>query len=106
PLVGIHAGGFVSGPILDGYRQVGRRKFLTELRRERVEFRSKVVRDNAGEVGGDVSRGEDPELRQRRRLVIERDFLAVAEIASSSGERRYFMGLREQEIGRASCREG
>ena len=55
PLVGIHAGHFVSSPILDGYRQVGRRKLLPEGRRERVEFRSEVVGDNAGEVRGDVS---------------------------------------------------
>ena len=45
---------------------------------------------------GGVRRGEDVELRQRRCLVLERDFLAVAEIASCSGEWGHFEGLREQ----------
>src|SRR5882762_5563615 len=47
-------------------------------------------------MGGDVGRGKEPELRQRRRLVYECYYLAVAEIASSSGERRYFAGLGKQ----------
>src|SRR5205807_1556312 len=101
PLVGIHAGNLVSSPILDGYGQVGRGEFLAELRRERVEFRSVVVGDNAGEVRGDVSRSEYPELRQHGRLVLKDHFLAVAQVARRSRERRHFPGLREQadEVG-------
>src|SRR6202011_755099 len=56
-----------------------------------------VVRDDTGEVGCGVSRGKDVELRQRRRLIIECHGFAVAEIATSSGERRHFLGLREQD---------
>ena len=96
PVIGIHAGDLGSGPILDGYRQVGRREFLTECRRERIEFRGEVVGDDAGVVGGGVSRGEDPELRQRGGLVIQCHELPVAQIAQRSGERRDFFRLREQ----------
>ena len=95
PMVAVHARNFVSGPILDRDWHVWRRELLTKNRRERIEFGSEVVRDYAGEVGGDVRRAEDVELRQRRCLVLQRDFLAVAQIARSSGKGRYFVGLRE-----------
>src|SRR6202043_3458050 len=62
----------------------------------RIEFRSVVVRDHTGKMGGDVGRGEDPEFRKHRHLVFNRHFLAVTEVASGSSKRRYFMGLREQ----------
>ena len=96
PVVGIHPRDLGSGPILNGDRHVGRREFLTELRRERVEFRSEVVRDHAGEFGRFVRRGVDVDLRDRPRLVRQRHFLAVAQVASSSGERRYLLGQRVQ----------
>src|ERR1700724_1316695 len=56
PMIAIGAGDFISGPVLDGYGQIGR----------------------------------------RRRLIIESDFLAITEIASSSGERCRFMRLRKE----------
>ena len=56
PMVGIDARDFVARPILDGNGQIGRRELLTELRRERIEFRSEVVGDDPGEVGGGVRR--------------------------------------------------
>ena len=95
PMVAIHAVDFVSGPILDTHWHVWRRELLTKSRGERIEFGSEVVRDYAGEVGGDVGRAEDVELRQRRCLVLQRDFPTVAQIARSSGKGCYFLGLRE-----------
>ena len=96
PLVGIHAGDLGAGPIFEGYRQVGRRKLLTELGREGIEFGSEIVRDTAGEFGGDVGGSVDVELGDGGRLVAERHFLAVAEVASGTGEGRYLFGLREE----------
>ena len=49
-----------------------------------------------GEVSGDVGRGEDAELGQRGSLVCQRHFLAIAQIARRSGERRNFARPREQ----------
>src|SRR5207302_10132170 len=69
---------------------------LAERRRERIELGGEVVGDDAGVVRGDVSRGEDPELRQRGGLVTEGHQLAVAEVALGAGERRHFSRLREQ----------
>ena len=43
-----------------------------------------------------MGRGEDPELRQDRLLRRESYFFAVAQIASRTGERRSFTGLREE----------
>src|SRR5882672_8808811 len=97
-LVGIDAGDFVSGPIPDPYRQVGGREFLAESRRERVEFRSEIIRDDAGEVAGDVDRAEHVELRQNRHLVFQNHFLAIAQVTGSPGEWRVLSRLREQAI--------
>ena len=42
-----------------------------------------------------MRRAEDVELCQRRCLVLQRDFLAVAQIARSTSKGRHFLGLRE-----------
>jgi len=86
-LVGIDPRNLVAGKVLDRHRQVGRRELLAEVRRERVEFRREVVRDHSGEVTGYVRRAEHVELRQHRHLVLERDQLAIAKMASGSGKR-------------------
>src|SRR5437660_1360430 len=95
-LVGIDAGDFVPGPIPNTYRQVGGRELLAESRRERIEFRSEVVRDDTGEVCSDVGRAEDVELRQHRHLLFEQDFLAIAKRTRSPGKRRVLPRQWEQ----------
>ncbi len=45
---------------------------------------------------GDVGRAEHPELGERRRLVFQYDFFAVAQIARGSGKRRHFGRVREE----------
>src|SRR5207249_10696945 len=95
PMIGIHAVEFRSGPILDRDWHVRRRKLLPELRREGIEFWSVIVRDDSGGVGGDVGGAEDVELRQRRHLFLQVDFLAVAQRPCRPSDGRYFLGLRE-----------
>src|SRR5205807_2102777 len=96
PLIGIHARDLLTAPVFDRDRQVGRGELLAELRRERIELGGEVVGDDAGEVRGDVRRGEHPELRERGGLVIELYQLAIAQVALGAGERRHFRRLREQ----------
>src|SRR6185437_9968875 len=43
-----------------------------------------------------VGRGEHIELRQRRHLISERYFLAIAQVADCARERSHFSRLREQ----------
>ena len=94
--IGVDAVDFVTGPVLDRDRQVGGRELLTELRREGIELRGEVVSDDAGEVRGDVGLGEDIELGQRRGLIGERDFLAVAEGTNCSGKGSHFLRTGEE----------
>src|SRR5271165_4748236 len=95
-MVRIYARDFVPGPILDGDGQVWRSELLAKLRREGIEFRGVVVRNAASELRGNMSRGVNVELRDRAHLVGERNFLAVAQVAGRSGERRNLVGLRVQ----------
>ena len=94
PMVRIHAGDLVSCPIPDRDGEVWRRELLAELRREGIELRRVVVGDAAGELGGDMRRRVDVELGDRTRLVVQRHFLAVAEVAGGSGERGHLVRLR------------
>src|SRR5271165_2464830 len=95
-MVRIYARDFVPGPILDGDGQVWRSELLAKLRREGIEFRGVVVRNAASELRGNMSGGVNVELRDRAHLVGERNFLAVAQVAGRSGERRNLVGLRVQ----------
>jgi len=105
PLIGIDAGNFVAGKILEGHRQVGWGKLLAELRRERIEFGSEVVGDGAGEMAGDVRRGEDIELRQGRHLVREASLPCGRTRARRARERRILRRPHEQAhpVGNDAC---
>ena len=105
-LVGPDAGDFVSSPILDRYRQVGRRELLPERRREGVEFCREIVRDDAAKFAGDVDGAEDVELRQHRHLVFQGHFFAIAESPSSSSKGRVLSRSWEEahEVGNDAFR--
>ena len=96
PLVGVDAGDFVADEIAHADRQVRDAELLAELRRERVELRGHVVGHAADEVRRDVILGEHVELRADRFLVVQRDFLAIAQRPRSPRERRRLAGRREQ----------
>ena len=98
PLVRIGARHLVAAEVAHCDRQVGRAELLAELRRERVEFGGEVVGDGAGEVAGDMRRAEDVELGQHRGLVVQDHFLAVAQIARRTCERRGLPGARVQAV--------
>src|SRR5262249_36935401 len=93
---GVDAVDLVSGPVLDRYRQVRGRELLAKLRRERIEFRGEVVRDQAREMRCDVRGREEVELYERCRLISERDLLALTQIARGPGKPRHLGRLREE----------
>ena len=96
PLVRIDAGHFVADEVAHADRQVRDAELLTELRRERIELRGHVVRHATDEVRRDVVLREHEELRADRILVVQRDFLAIAQRPRGARERGRLADRREQ----------
>ncbi len=94
PLIRVQPGHFDAVEVLDGDRQVGHGELLAEAGRSRVEFGREVVQDESGEARGCRRLGPDEEVGLRLHLVFEVEFLAVAQVAGSAGERRHLARFR------------